>query len=189
MAVRGAVVLVAAILIGFALLYASGNDDDPVAAEASSTSAAEVTTTTTPTFVPGSEGSSASVPSSTSVPGSTSVPQSSSVPDDPSDTRPPADVTAVVLNGTTDDVVGVAGDNNDKLATAGYTTLEAGNAVADLATTTIYGSPEMQADAEAIRGILGFAGAVVEAKPSESLGDRSDEADVVVVIGDDVANG
>ncbi len=177
---RGAVVLVVAIVIGLALLARSGGDDSG-AAEAATTGASSSSTT----FA-----GSTSLPPTTAGPiasSSTTTPTTPTTPPEGPDTRPPADVSVLVLNGTSANVEGIAADNEAKVAAAGYAALDATGAVVDLTTTTIYADPELQADAEAVRSVLGIPDAVIEPKPSESPGPGSDEASIVVVIGDDAA--
>ncbi len=171
--IRGAVVLVVAIVIGLALLARSGGggSDDAAAAttEASTASTAFDGSTTAPQTTAGPINSA-----------STTAPA-----DTPTDTRPPAEVTVLVLNGTTANVDGVAGDNEAKAQAAGYTTLNATGADVDLSTTTIYAPADLQADAEAVRAALGLDGATIEEPPAESPGPGAADADIVVVIGDD----
>ncbi|CAN5522666.1 MAG: LytR C-terminal domain-containing protein [Iamia sp.] len=172
--IRGGVVLVVAIVIGLALLARSGGDGPDA-------SAATTEVATSSTEVEGSTSSTDTVPGPIN---SSSTTAPSSVP---ADTRPPDTVTVIVLNGTAANVEGIAGDNDAKVAAAGYQTLDATGADIDLTTTTVYADAEFQTDAEAIKGVLGIPNAVVEEKPAESPGPNSELADVVVVIGDDAA--
>jgi hypothetical protein len=169
---RGAVVLVVAIVIGLALLArggGGGGDDD-----ASDAGAGE--TTTSSTEFDGSQSTAAPINSVSTTEGSV-----------PSDTRAPEEVTVIVLNGLNTRVDGIAGQNDEKLTTAGYVTLDPGNATTKTATTTVYATPEFQADAEAVRAILGMPDASIEEKPAEPLGPGAERADIVVVLGDDAA--
>lgn len=170
--IRGAVVLVVAIVIGLALLARSGGGGDDAAAEA----------TTTPR--PG--GSITTVDTGN---GSTLPPIDDSVPDPgvPPDTQPPESVAVVVFNGTPDRVPGIAGEFNDKAAAAGYQMLAATNANAPTDVTTIFAASGFEADAEAMKVILGLPNATVEVKPEESLGAGDELADIVVVLGADYA--
>lgn len=162
---RGAVVLVVAIVIGLALLVRGGGGGEDEAAStttASSTTTAFDASTTVDTAVPINDSSS------------------SSLPDD--STPDPADVSVLVLNSTR--IPDIAGDNTDTLSQAGYQTLEPTNSTTGvLDTTTIYATPEAQASAEAIRSLLAMPDAVIAEKPEESLGGASADADVVVVLG------
>jgi hypothetical protein len=170
---RGAVVLVVAIVIGLALLARSGgggSDEAATTTEASTSSTAFDGSTTASDSVPGPINSESTTTTAAETPG---------------DTRAPADVIVLVLNGTTGNLEGIAGENDEKLKAAGYNTLNATGADVDLPTTTIYADAEFQADAEAVRDVLGIPDAVIEPKPETSPGPGADDADVVIVIGDD----
>lgn len=172
---RGAVVLVVAIVIGLALLARSGGggtDEAATTTEAATTSTEFDGATTTSASVPGPINSSSTT---------------TTVPEGPGDTRVPEEVQVLVLNGTSGNVEGLAGDNASKLEAAGYTTLDTTGADVDLATTTIYADAEFQADAEAVRDVLGLPDAAIEPKPAEPPAAGAGDADVVVVIGDGAA--
>ncbi|WCO67791.1 LytR C-terminal domain-containing protein [Iamia majanohamensis] len=175
--IRGAVVLVVAIVIGLALLARTGGGGSDEAATTTAAAATESTafdgSTTAPQTTAGPINSASTT---TSAPGAT-------------DTRPPGEVSVLVLNGTTANVDGIAGDNESKITAAGYTSAGATGADADLTTTTIYAPADLQADAEAIKAVLGIPDAAIEEPPAESPGPGSDQADIVVVIGDDAAGG
>jgi len=171
--VRGAIVLVVAIVIGLALLARSGGggDDD-----------ADATTTTTAAATASTEAGSGGTSDDTTVPvGSDST--SSSVP---SDTLAPADVVVAVLNATT--TTGWARENGTILSGAGYQTEEGNVAVgAETATSVIYSTPEAQANAEAVKGLLQLSNATISPKTSESIGRNGEDANaqIVVVLGSD----
>jgi hypothetical protein len=167
---RGAVVLVVAIVIGLALLARGGGSGDDDATDTTES------TTTSSTEFDGSQSTAAPINSVTTTEGSA-----------PTDTRAPEEVTVIVLNGLNTRVDGIAGDNSETLATAGYVMLDAGAAGSTTTTTTIYASPEFQADAEAVRGVLGMPDAPIEEKPADPLGPGAERADIVVVLGDDAA--
>lgn len=179
---RGAVVLVVAIVIGLALLWRSGGDD-------ASAEAADTTTTTaaTSTEFDGSQPPDPTQSTLAPIDDGQPPPEEPAEPAGPDDTRPPEAVTAIVLNGS--EVVGAAADNDGQLKAAGYTTIAAANANTDLPVTTIYAPPEFQADAEAVRGVLGLPDAVIEIRPEEPLGDGAEMADIVVVLGGDIGDG
>lgn len=168
---RGAVVLVVAIVIGLALLARGGGGGDDDASDTT-----EAGSTTTSTEFDGSQDTLAPIDSVSTTEGSV-----------PTDTRAPEEVTVIVLNGLNSRVDGIAGENDEKLKTAGYVTLNPGNATTKTATTTVYATPEFQADAEAVRAILGLPDASIEEKPAEPLGPGAERADIVVVLGDDAA--
>lgn len=169
--VRGAVVLVVAIVIGLALLWRSGADDD------ASTTTTRPTTPTDEVGAPSTDG------------GTLDPIESSSLPDGPSGTQDPAMVAVIVFNGTPDRIPGIAGEYSDKAATAGYQTLTATDAATPTDTTTIYAAQGFEGDAEAVKVALALPNAIVAAKPAEALGEGDDLADVVVVLGTDYAAG
>lgn len=169
---RGAVVLIVAIVIGLALLARSGGGGDDEAAS----SDRDTTTTTEASGSTDADGSTESLPVD---------PNTSSTTTAPPSTQDPASITVAVLNATP--TVGFARDKADILASAGYQTA-AGNFNGDNQdTTTIYATPEAQADANAIKTLLGLGGASVVEKGEETLGRNGEDsgADVVVVLGAD----
>ncbi len=167
--IRGAVVLVVAIVIGLALLWRSGaGDDETTAPEQDSATETPFTGDTStdsdgntmPVITPTSEGSV--------------------------DTQPPESVTVIVFNGTPDRVPNIAGEYTDKAAAEGYEVLTPTNAAASTDTTTIYTAVGFELDAEAMRDVMGLPeDTVVSAKPEQSLGTGDDLADIVVVLGSD----
>ncbi len=173
---RGAVVLVVAIVIGLALLVRTGGGDDEDASR-------DRETTTTTTEASGStdaSGATDSLPVD---------PNTSSTTTAPPVTQDPADVTVVVINATP--TVGLAGDKADIVASAGYQTATGNFNGADQDTTTIHATPEAQADANAIKTLLGLGGASVVELGDETLGRNGEDAgaDVVVVLGADSTGG
>ncbi len=176
--IRGAVVLVVAIVIGLALLARSGGGggDDEDASGSDQTTEATATTDA-------SDGSDTTV-----VPVQDSSTTESTAPT--GSTQDPATVTVVVLNAT--DTTGWAGENAGILQSAGYMTDQGNPASGENSdTTTIYATPEAQADAQAVAAVLNLADAPVTQKPAEPLGDSGQDADadVVVVLGADSVTG
>ena len=173
---RGAVVLIVAIVIGIALLARSGGGGG------SDDAASDSTSTTSTTVFDGS-----TTASDTAAPINSESTTTSTT--GPADTRPPEEVTVIVLNGTSANVEGAAADSEANLGQAGYVTLDATGATEDLPTTTIYAAPEFAADAEAIKGVLGISTAVIADRPGDALSDSGADAsaDVVVVLGDDIS--
>jgi hypothetical protein len=175
--IRGAVVLVVAIVIGLALLARSGgggddDGDDRADQTTESTASTEATDGSDTTVVPVQDNSTTE---STAPTGST---------------QDPATITVVVLNAT--DTTGWAGENAGILQSAGYVTDQGNPASGENSdTTTIYATPEAQADAQAVAAVLNLADAPVTQKPAEPLGDAGQdaEADVVVVLGADSVTG
>ena len=173
---RGAVVLVVAIVIGLALLARSGggggDDEDASSDQTTTTATTEATDGSDTTVVPVQDSSTTE---STTPTGST---------------QDPATITVVVLNAT--DETGWAGENATILQSAGYTTDQGNPASGENAdTTTIYATPEAQADAQAVAQVLSLTDAQVTQKPAEPLGDQGQDADadVVVVLGADSVTG
>lgn len=164
--VRGAVVLVVAIVIGLALLARGGSggggDDEAADGEPSTeTTAAEAT----------GEGDTTTVPIATT--STTTAPAAD-----------PASITVAVLNATPKG--GWAAENAGTIAAGGYQTVEGNFGGEDVETSQIYATPEAQAAAQAVAELLEMEVQVAE-KPSEPLGDAGQdaEADVVVVLGAD----
>ena len=166
--VRGAVVLVVAIVIGLALLARGGSgggggDEDAARGEPSteSTASTEATGGSDSTTVPIASSSTTTAP-----------------------TEDPASITVVVLNATTQG--GWAGENAQIIAASGYQTAEGNFGGEDVETSQIYATPEAQVAAQAVAELLQLEVQVAE-KPGEPLGDEGQdaEADVVVVLGAD----
>lgn len=169
--IRGAVVLVVAIVIGLALLARSGGGGDEKADDTTTTTEAAGDTTT----VPGGSGSTLpALDGSTTTLGT-------------GDTQPPDMVAVIVLNGTPDRIPNIAGEYGDKAETTGYEVLEPTNANTPTDTTTIYAAPGFEADAEAMKGVMGLPDAAIATKPDEPLGAGDELADIVVVLGGDYA--
>ncbi|HEV7723175.1 MAG TPA: LytR C-terminal domain-containing protein [Iamia sp.] len=170
---RGAVVLVVAIVIGLALLArsAGGSDEDastdePTESTASSTTAGAGDATTVPI--------ESSTTTTAAITGETQV---------------PADITVAVINAT--ETVDWAADNAAILGSAGYVTETGNPAGENVDVSMIYATPEALADAQAVASLLSLGSAQVGAKPTEALaGNGADaDADVVVVLGADSVTG
>lgn len=104
--------------------------------------------------------------------------------------RPPAEVKVLPVNAS--GIAGIGGKTGDKLRTAGYTnTLAAVNSTSDtpLATTTVEFIPNAEGDAAAVAAALGLPVAVIKPLASPPPVDDTRGADVVVVIGGDLATG
>lgn len=173
--IRGAVVLVVAIVIGLALLARSGGGGDEEDA-----SSDRSTTTTEATASTDATGETGSLPAPVNDTSTTTGPVV---------TADPATITVAVLNATP--TVGLAGDKAALLEAAAYMTVTGNVAGSNTDTTMIYATPEAQADANAIKTLLDLGGAVVAEKPAEALGANGEdaEAQVVVVLGADVTGG
>lgn len=167
--VRGIGVIVIGVVVGLVLLSQSDGLVDVTAARPS----ADETTTTA---APPDTGPSEIVP--------TTAQQGGRGP------RQPAEVTAVVLNGSGQG--GVAGENTDSLSSAGYQVGEAANAPST-EQTVVYYARGFEADAFAVAETLGIRG---DAQPmpgevanadGENVNDG--ETDVIVVLGSDLGQG
>lgn len=100
--------------------------------------------------------------------------------------RTPAEVTVIVLNGTT--VNGAAGKYSTALASAGYQMLEAGDAPTKVPASQVYFTEGFEAEAAAVALAIGapatLTPAVLPTPPPGEVG----AANVVVVIGTDLAS-
>jgi len=168
---RGALVLVAAVALGLALLSRSSSGaliGPPGAGEAKPA----VTTTAPPiTLVPPNAGVTQPPPPSTTA--STLPPT----------THPADQVTVVVLNAA-GGKVGVGGANADLIRAAGYNQVGVSNANAT-PVTTIYFADGYQGDAEAVKKAVNLAAAPLAAAPADPVVGAAAGANVIVVLGQD----
>jgi hypothetical protein len=124
--------------------------------------------------------------STTTIPASTTTTTDPSVSTEPP-VRPPGEVQVLVLNAA--GVAGVAGRVSEQLAAAGYATIEPGNA--DLrSVSNVLVRPGSDRECEAVRQIVQPrfngelpVGAITDAPPLAAV----DDADCVVLLGDDIA--
>jgi hypothetical protein len=109
-------------------------------------------------------------------------------PDDPTTTepvaRPPAQVSAIVLNGS--GVAGAAGTYTTALSDRGYQTGEAGNANARVESTEVYFTPGFDQEALVLARSIGST-ATPQPLGSPPPGDVG-TANVIVVLGPDLAS-
>lgn len=171
---RGAVVLVVAIVIGLALLARSGGGGDDETAKAD-----ETTESTASTTAAAGDQTTVSIQDTSTTAATTPT----------GDTQDPASITVAVLNAT--ETGGWAGENAAILSSASYMTVDGNFGGEDADTSTIYATPEAQADAQAVAALLDLGDAPVTQKPTEPLGDAGQDADadVVVVLGADSVAG
>ena len=164
---RGIAVLVAAVVIGFLLLFNAGDDGD------GSTNAGSTQTTTT-VDTSGLGGST------TTTAGGTTTTTAVSGSD-----RKPGDVSVLVLNA--DGPVGSAVAASTTIGAAGYKmgTPTNANSAVTLATSAVYYAEGYQAEATAVALVLGKAASTVQPLPSPVPGPGADKANVVVVLGKD----
>lgn len=172
-AARGAMVIVAALLLGFVLLQQglTGSDGDDTAATGTtdnSTVAGSGSTETTSIDNP-----EVSVPAET-----TQATLGAS--------RPAGEVAVLVLNGTDGPVSGIAGKGSDKLKTNNYITRDAKNA-SQPSPSAVYYAEGFEAEARVVAEVMGAsADAVVSALDPATvpIGDTQ-AANIVVVVGND----
>lgn len=166
---RGAIVLVVAIVIGLALLARGGGADD-----SSPTTTRDSAATTEFTGTTGATGDTLAPTS-----------EGATQPSSPTDTRQPGELTVIVLNGT--EVVGLASSFAERAEAAGYGVLTSANAATNISLTTVYAPADLSADAAAVAGVLGVPTAPISPKPDTPLGRNGEDADadIVVVLGTD----
>lgn len=95
----------------------------------------------------------------------------------------PSEVSVLVLNGSGQ--TGVAGTTSTRIGEAGYVMGTAGNAPANVETTSVYYADGYESDAIAIAQILGKGTDAVKPLTEASLGGAEGDSDVVVVLGAD----
>ena len=139
-------------------------------------SATATTATTTATTTPGSPTTAASSPTTTKPKSSTTT----------GPTTPPAKVTVLVANGST--VSGEATRITAQLHAAGWDTLPPVNSATNVSSSTVYYAPGFQPSATSIASSLGVPASQVQPLSSSVPVSSVAGADVVVVIGPDVAN-
>lgn len=159
-AVRGAGLLALAVLLGIVLLQSADSNDgfSPVATKRGGASpAAAVTTSTAP------------APTTTTAP-----------------LRPPSAIKVLAANGTT--IKGLAGKFKDRLTTAGYNALAPTDAAKKpVAASAVYYAAGYEGEAKAIARIVDLPVSAVKAMPQPAPVASTQGANVVVVVGNDVA--
>ena len=148
----------------------------PSKATTASSATATTATTTTTTTTPGSPTTAASSPTTTKPKSSPST----------GATTPPAKVTVLVANGST--VSGEATRITAQLHAAGWDTLPPVNSATNVSSSTVYYAPGFQPSATSIASSLGVPASQVQPLSSSVPVSSVAGADVVVVIGPDVAN-
>lgn len=157
---RGAVLLVIAVLVGVFLLREAPSEGTSVAAAKSSSTTAPRTTTTVAT---------AAAPPTTAA------------------LRSPTQVSVLVLNGT--HVSGAASRVNRQLIGAGYNSVGTGNATtSDNATTTVDYIAGYQAEAVALAASLSLPPTAAQPMPTPPPVSDTKGANLVVVVGTDLAS-
>lgn len=100
--------------------------------------------------------------------------------------RPPAEVSVIVLNGTS--IAGTAGKYSDAIASAGYQMLEPGNATSQTPTTLVFYVEGFEAEAAAVATAAGVPATVSPAPLTDPPPGEIGAANVVVVVGTDIAS-
>jgi hypothetical protein len=193
---RGVALLVVGVVIAAVLLDRSYKPASltqaktPVTTTTSSTAPTSTTATTKPT-TPSTTAPRRSSTTSTAHRGRTgtshhnaAVPASTTTTAAP--TVPPAQVKALVANGT--QVSGLAGRVASKLQSGGYDVLSPVNATQQVSSSAVYYSSGSSAGAAEVASALGLSSAAVHPLPSSPPVSSLDGAAVVVVAGPDLAN-
>jgi hypothetical protein len=157
---RGAALLGVALVIGIVLLRTAPSE---------STTTVHSPSTTRTTARPAISGLTTPAPTTTAAP------------------RSPSQVSVLVANGT--NVNGAAGRIKSQLLQDGYNTVGTSNATTSSATTTaVYFVPGYQAEAALLAGALGLQPSAAQAMPSPSPVTDTKGANIVVVVGSDLAS-
>lgn len=169
---RGILVLVAAVVVGFLLLLNTGGSSADTDTDAAPEPTVDVdlgdpddeTDDTTP-----------------------DEPEATTTSEPDSGALEPGEISVLVLNGG--GIAGAAGSTTQTLADSGYQMGEAANAAEspNVEATVVYFAEGFEAEATAVASVLGKPADVVEAMPEDSPGAGSEAANVVVVLGKDVA--
>lgn len=159
-AVKGAILVAVAVLIGFALLQDSDSRSTEVAVGAADN----------PVGSPADEADSSSSTTSTTAP-----------------PRPASSVKVLVANGT--NVNGAAGTQTDALEALGYVTADPTTTPDKVQATVVYYTNGYKAEAEVLAGQLGIDPAGVQALPTPAPVPDLQLAQIVVVVGPDLASG
>lgn len=179
-AVRGALLIGVAVIVGVLLLWRA-HDDNATAAVGSTSDGTPTVTSQTPTTV------AQQAPTTTAAPASPTT-----APAAPTGTKAPAQVQVLVANGT--GTPNGASKVTDKLKPKGYATLQPTNASsANTAASKIYYREGYAEDAKQIARDLGVAApveSIIEAMPAQppvasTATERAAKANVLVVLGTD----
>ena len=179
-ALRGALLVAVAVIVGALLIWRGHNDDDDNA-QGVDTSADQTTSRAANNNATTRNNNSVTTRGPVTTPGPTTPIGS---------TRQPATVKVLATNGS--GVDGYATQVHQKLVTGGYASLGPENAKSGQTTTFVYYRDTFQEDARSIAVFLGVDGNQVQAMPA-SLADRLDQsvqnravaANVVIILGSD----
>lgn len=169
---RGILVLVAAVAVGFFLLLGTGSSG-------ADSDAGPATEPTVDVNLDDDETTDDTTVDDVADTTTTTEPESTGLQ--------PGEISVVVLNGG--GIAGAAGSTTQTLADAGYQMGAAGNAAESpgVETTAVYFAEGFEAEATAVASVLGRPADVVAAMPEASPGPGAEAANVVVVLGQDVA--
>lgn len=162
---RGLIVLVATVIIGFGLLAKSNG---LVGSASTRSNDSKSTTTSSP---------------STTTRQSTLIPTETTGGGVPSAAHQPGDVKVLVVNAAGGQV-GVAKKNGDLLTAAGFNVVDLKNSKSAPA-TIVYFKPGFQADAEKVKTAVKVASAQIVAAPATPIVPGAKDADVTVALGQD----
>ncbi|HET6809501.1 MAG TPA: LytR C-terminal domain-containing protein [Acidimicrobiales bacterium] len=157
---RGVFLVAAAVALGVGILSSIGKSS---AAPGSGSTPAAVSSTTTTTAPAGS---------------TTTTTQALA-------THSPSSVKVLVVNGTS--VAGVAGKLKTKLAAGGYDLLAPTNTTSPARASAVYYQTGYQGDAQAVASAAGLGASTLQAMPSQLPVASTSGAQVIVVIGPDLA--
>ncbi|MBO0715375.1 MAG: LytR C-terminal domain-containing protein [Acidimicrobiales bacterium] len=174
---RGVALLVVAVVIGVLVLDRS----KPPAAQAGAVASGPTTTTVPPTTSTTSGTSSSTTSTTTRSHG-----RSGSTSNSPTTTVPPAQVKALVANGT--QTAGLAGRVGAQLQSDGYNVFAPMNAPQQVTASVVYYVPGSSAAANGVASAIGLTGAAVHPLPSSWSVSSLNGAQVVVVAGPDLAS-
>jgi hypothetical protein len=163
--VRGLMVLLVALVVGFVLLASWPSDDD-------SSSGASTNTTIDTSDLDDSTTTTAEAAATTTTAANTSD-------------KAPSEVSVIVLNGS--GKTGAAAAASTTIGNSGFNMLQPADAPARIPTTTVFYAEGFQADAEAIAAIVGKGADAVKPIAEANLGAAAGDADVAVVLGEDTA--
>ena len=184
-AVRGAVVIGIALVIGFLLLQQGVGDEDLLVQSESASNASETGSTGGDDAGTGSDtdgSDTGETTATTAVSNAGSVPTATTLPA----ARPANEVKVVVANAARVD--GAAGRATEQLRALGYTTLPASNADEAADTSTLFYAEGYEAEALVMANEIGLDAANVAPMPDPiPISDPPADANLVLLLGRDLA--
>ncbi|HEV2368323.1 MAG TPA: LytR C-terminal domain-containing protein [Acidimicrobiales bacterium] len=177
---RGVLLTAAALLVGIGVLAKVAHPAStatPTASATATTVGSSSTTSTTNGSTPASTPASTGAPTTTAPRGATTTTLA---------THSPGSVKVIVANGTSSP--GLAGKLKSKLAADGYNVLAPENTSAPARASTVYYAAGFQGDGQAVAIASGLTSSATQAMGSSAPVTNASTAQVVVVIGPDLAN-